>query len=77
MFLAFHIVPNTNKKSGRLRIHAALSLTAIVILIALMAACGGGSGGGGGGMPGQTLTITIQGVSQNFQHLTSVQLVVD
>jgi hypothetical protein len=74
-----------NPKAGSLRasqrasqIRAALSLVALVFLLTVMAACGGGSGGGGGG-GGQThtFTISIQGVSQNFQHLTSVQLVVD
>jgi hypothetical protein len=81
MFLTMRVAFNTNAESRRAsQIRAALSLTALVFLLTLMAACGGGSGGGGGGGGGgQThiFTISIQGVSQNFQHLTSVQLVVD
>lgn len=75
MFLAFQIASKSNKNSSRSRIHAMLSLTALVMLLTLMVACGGGSGGGG--HHGQTFTISIQGVSQNFQHLTSAVLVVD
>jgi hypothetical protein len=40
-----------------------------------MAACG--RSGGGGGNHGQTYVITITGASGNYQHLTSLQLVVD
>jgi hypothetical protein len=44
-------------------------------LLNMMAACGGS--GGGGGNHGQTYVITITGASGSYQHLTSVQLVVD
>jgi hypothetical protein len=47
----------------------------LVGLLGVMAACGG-SGGGGGTAP-QTFPITVQAVSGNFQHSTTVQLVVD
>jgi IPT/TIG domain-containing protein len=78
MFLTLQIAFSANKGSARSsQIRVALSLTALVFLLGLMAACGGGGGGGGGGGQTQTFTISIQGVSQNFQHLTTVQLVVD
>jgi hypothetical protein len=78
MFLALQIAFKANKESARSpQIRVGLSLTTLVLLLVMMAACGGGSGGGGGGGQTQTFTISIQGVSQNFQHLTSVQLVVD
>ncbi len=48
----------------------------VVVLLNMMAACGGGGGGGGGGQP-QTYEISITGTSGNYQHLTSVQVVVD
>ena len=47
----------------------------VIILVNMMAACGGG--GGGGGPQPQTYEITITGASGSYQHLTSVQLVVD
>jgi hypothetical protein len=75
MLLAFQVASNSNKKPAPSRMHAMLSLSALVLLLSLLAACGGGSGGGGN--HGQTFTIPIQGVSQNFQHLTSAVLVVD
>jgi hypothetical protein len=77
MFLAFQIALQANAKPARRQIRAVLSLTAIIILLTLISACGGSGGGGGGGSHTQTFTIAIQGVSQNFQHLTSAQLVVD
>ena len=78
MFLALQVTLKTDKKSIQWRLHAVLALIAIITLMGLMAACGGGgSGGGGGGTHSQTFTISIEGVSQNFQHLTSAQLVVD
>jgi hypothetical protein len=76
VFLAFQIASNASQKSNRLRIHSAIWLTAIIVLVSLTGACGGG-GSGGGERGGQTFTISIQGVSQNFQHLTSALLVVD
>jgi hypothetical protein len=77
MFLAFQIASYASKKANPSRIHAVICLAAIVVLVSLAGACGGGGGGSGGGNPGQTFTISIQGVSQNFQHLTSALLVVD
>lgn len=47
----------------------------VIILVNMMAACGGG--GGGSGPQPQTFEITITGTSGGFQHLTSVQVVVD
>jgi hypothetical protein len=74
--LALPLALRANRKSAQPIVRFALSAT-LVVFIALLAACGGGGGGGGGGGKTQTYTIQIQGVSQNFQHLTSVQLVVD
>jgi hypothetical protein len=47
----------------------------VIGLLNMMAACGGL--GGGGGNHGQTYVITITGASGSYQHLTSVELVVD
>ena len=74
--LALPLALRANRKLAQPLVRYALSVT-LVLLITLLAACGGGGGGGGGGGKTQTFTIQIQGVSQNFQHLTSVQLVVD
>jgi hypothetical protein len=74
--LTFPLALRAHKKSAQPIVRFALSVT-LLFFIALLAACGGGGGGGGGGGKTQTFTIQIQGVSQNFQHLTSVQLVVD
>jgi hypothetical protein len=77
MLLSLQIAFTANGRSaGASQIRVALSLMAVVLLLTVMAACGGGGGGGGGGQT-QTFTISIQGVSQNFQHLTSAKLVVD
>ena len=76
IFLAFRIRRSTGRGSTRARFQVVFPAVAFVILLCFMAACGGGGGGGGGGT-GQTFTITIQGVAGSFQHLTSVQLVVD
>jgi hypothetical protein len=74
--LALPLALRANRKLAQPLVRYALSVT-LVVLITLLAACGGGGGGGGGGGKTQAFTIQIQGVSQNFQHLTSVQLVVD
>lgn len=58
------------------RVRTAFACVSVVVLLGLMAACGGGGGGGGGPVP-RTYEITIQGVAGNFQHSTTVQLVVD
>jgi hypothetical protein len=55
---------------------ALLCCACAIVLLGVMAACGGSGGGGGGGQP-KTYVITISGASGNYQHLTSVQLVVD
>jgi hypothetical protein len=49
----------------------------VTVLLGLMAACGGSGGGGGGGPMPRTYEITIEGVGGNFQHSTTVQVVVD
>ncbi|MFY9803112.1 MAG: hypothetical protein WA211_13530 [Candidatus Acidiferrales bacterium] len=61
------------KRRGAL---AAVCCLGAIVLLNMMAACGGG-GGGGGGNQGKTYEITITGTSGNYQHLTSVQVVVD
>jgi hypothetical protein len=65
------------KKSGRGRVRVALACLSVIVLLGVMAACGGSGGGGGGGIVPQTFQITVQGVGGNFQHSTTVQLVVD
>jgi hypothetical protein len=77
VFLAFQIASYASKRSNPSRIHAAICLAATIVLVSLAGACGGRGGGSGGGTSGQTFTISIQGVSQNFQHLTSALLVVN
>jgi len=72
--LAIFILLTALNKSDRTRAQMALVLLSVSVLLGLMAACGGG--GGGGPVP-QTFQITIQGASGNFQHSTTVQLVVD
>jgi len=57
------------------RVRMAFACVSAIMLLGLMAACGG-SGSGGGTAP-QTFEITIQGVAGNFQHSTTVQVVVD
>ena len=47
----------------------------VIVLLGLLEACGGG-GGGGGPVP-KSYQITIQGVTGNFRHSTTVQVVVD
>ena len=72
--LASLILFTAGKKMQRARI--AFACASVIVLLGLMAACGGSSGGGVGPMP-QTFEITIQGVAGNFQHSTTVQVVVD
>jgi hypothetical protein len=73
MLAAFGLLA-ASKKMPRAR--TAFACVSVVVLLGLMAACGGGGGGGGGPVP-RTYEITIQGVAGNFQHSTTVQLVVD
>ena len=75
--LRFQLSARINKKSAQLRLLAAFSFAAMFLMVGLMAACGGGGGGGGGKVNPRIYTISIQGVSQTFQHLTSAQVVVD
>jgi hypothetical protein len=72
--LASLILFTAGKKMQRARIAFACAL--VIVLLGLMAACGGSGGGSVGPMP-QTFEITIQGVAGNFQHSTTVQVVVD
>ena len=71
--LPIFILFTASRKMHHARI--ALACVSVIVLLGLIAACGGG-GGGGGPVP-QTYEITIQGVAGNFQHSTTVQLVVD
>jgi hypothetical protein len=59
----------------RRRAMIAICCVGAIVLLNIMAACG--RSGGGGGNHGQTYVITITGASGNYQHLTSLQLVVD
>ncbi len=59
----------------RRRAMIAICCVGAIVLLNIMAACG--RSGGGGGDHGQTYVITITGASGNYQHLTSLQLVVD
>ncbi len=61
-----------SKKMPRAR--TAFACASVFVFLGLMAACGGG--GGGGPVP-KTYEVKIQGVAGNFQHSTTVQLVVD
>jgi hypothetical protein len=63
------------KPSDRTHARMALACLSLIGLLGVMVACGG-SGGGGGIVP-QTFQITVQGAGGNFQHSTTVQLVVD
>jgi hypothetical protein len=72
--LAIFILFTASRKMPRAR--TAFAFASVVVLLGLMAACGGGGGGGTGPVP-KTYEITIQGVVGNFQHSTTVQLVVD
>jgi hypothetical protein len=65
----------TLKRIDGPRVRMAFACVSVIVLLGLMAACGG-SGAGGGTAP-QTFEITIQGVAGNFQHSTTVQVVVD
>jgi hypothetical protein len=65
------------KRMDRPRVRMAFACVSVIVLLGLMAACGGSGSGGGGGTAPQTFEITIQGVAGNFQHSTTVQLVVD
>jgi hypothetical protein len=73
--LAIFILLSALQNWDGARARTAGACLAVILLLGLMAACGGG-GGGGGTVP-QSYQITIQGAGGNFQHSTTVQLVVD
>jgi hypothetical protein len=73
--LAIFILCSALQNPDRARARTALAFLSLIVLLGPMAACGGG-GGGGGSVP-QSYQITIQGADGNFQHSTTVQLVVD
>jgi hypothetical protein len=73
---AMLILLSARKRLDRSRAIVALASISVIVMLGLLAACGGGGGGGGGPVP-QTYQVTIQGVAGNFQHSTTVQLVVD
>jgi hypothetical protein len=72
--LAIFVLFAAAKKSDRPRARMVLACLSVMVLLGVMASCGGG--GGSGPVP-QTYQITVQGVGGNFQHSTTVQLVVD
>jgi hypothetical protein len=75
--VAIFILFGARKKLERSRARIAFACVSVIGLLGLMAACGGGGGGGGTGPTPRTYQITVQGVGGNFQHSTTVQLVVD
>jgi hypothetical protein len=70
--LAIFIFFTASKKTHRARV--VLAWVSVIVLLGLTAACGGS---GGTGPVLQIYEIAIQGVAGNFQHSTTVQLVVD
>jgi hypothetical protein len=72
--LAIFIFFTASKKTRRAPV--VFAYVSVIVLLGLTAGCGG-SGGGGGGPVLQIYEITIHGVAGNFQHSTTVQLVVD
>lgn len=60
------------------RVAIAFTCAAVFLALVSISACGGGSGGGGeGGGQGQPFQVEIKGSSGNFQHSTSVQLILN
>jgi hypothetical protein len=74
--LAILVLFTALKNSDRARGRIVLACLSMIVLLGVMAACGGSGGGGSGPVP-QTYQIMIQGAGGNFQHSTTVQLVVD
>lgn len=75
-FMSLLIVPLRIFRKRRFAI--AFACIAVLLALVSISACGGGgSGGGGGGGQGQTFEVEIKGVSGNFQHSTTVQLIVN
>jgi hypothetical protein len=73
MVSALAVFVSAMNSETRRRAMIAICCAGVIVLLNMMAACGGA----GGGNHGQTYVITIAGTSGNYQHLTSVQLVVD
>jgi hypothetical protein len=73
-FIAAIFIWGSNCEKRR-RAMALVCCLGVMALLNMMAACGGS--GGGGGNQGKTYVVTITGASGSYQHLTSVQLVVD
>ena len=65
----------TLKKLDGPRARMVFASCCVILLLGLLEACGG-SGGGSGPVP-KSYQITIQGVTGNFRHSTTVQVVVD
>ncbi len=76
MVFAMAVFVSVMNSETRRRSMITICCVGVIVLLNMMAACGE-SGGGGGGNHGQTYVITVTGTSGNYQHLTSVQLVVD
>lgn len=74
LFVAAIFILRSNFAKRR-RVMAAACCVGVMVLLNMMAACGGS--GGGGANQGKTYVVTITGASGGYQHLTSVQLVVD
>ena len=74
IFAIFGVVAAMNFERRRRSI-IAISRAGVIILVNMMAACGGGDGGSR--VQPKTYEVTITGTSGNYQHLTSVQVVVD
>jgi hypothetical protein len=75
MAFGMEVFVSAMNSQTRQRAMIAICCVSVFVLLNTMAACGGS--GGGRGNHGQTYVITISGTSGNYQHLTSVQLVVD
>jgi hypothetical protein len=71
IFAIFGMAAAMDSESRR-RATIAICCVGVIILVNMMAACGGG-----GGPQPQTYEITITGASGSYQHLTSVEVVVD
>ena len=75
MVFAMAVFVSAMNSETRRRAMIAICWVGVIALLNMMAACGGSEGGGG--KHGQAYVITITGTSGNYQHLTSVPLVVD
>ncbi|MFZ0519826.1 MAG: hypothetical protein WAL95_02315 [Candidatus Acidiferrales bacterium] len=73
IFAIFGMAAAMNLERRR-RAMIAISCAGVILLVNMMAACGGG---GGSHVQPKAYEVTITGTSGNYQHLTSVQVVVD